>query len=259
MLSRHRKILGHSSKELHHLSQVVIVLVVILTLSWLKEEVTSHHLEDCAGKAPDICWSVIVGSNYNFWRTILSSLNFRRKMVVRPASIAHVTDLDLHIIADSWASLEFLLFFCILSIFSFFVGFLLFSEETVELLFLFFTISCLASRICNLRLFLVFYLRILFRLCTTNCNIIDVNFFQVWCFFFLTIAIARNFRLLWDIRFGCILTLLHLFPFPVQFLLQIFLLLWSQALEWNILVAERSCWLLLGFLFDRQSSSNLHV
>lgn len=178
MLAGHRKIFGHSSKELHHLSQVVIILVVVLTLSWLEEEITSHHLKDCAGKAPDICWSVIVGSNYNFRRTILSSLNFWRKMVVCPTSIAHVADLNLYIITDSWSSLEFFLFLCILSIFSFLISFLLFSiEKAVKLLFFFVTISILASCICSFRFFLVVYLRILFWLCTTNCYIINVNFF----------------------------------------------------------------------------------
>lgn len=42
--------LGHWAKHLDHLRQVVICLAVVLTLSWIKQEVPCDELEGHAGE-----------------------------------------------------------------------------------------------------------------------------------------------------------------------------------------------------------------
>ena len=46
---------------------MVVVLVVVGSLSGLKEEVARHHLEDSACEGPDVGRSVVVGSDDDFW------------------------------------------------------------------------------------------------------------------------------------------------------------------------------------------------
>ena len=50
VLSRLGEVLWHLSQEFHHLGKMVVILVVILALSWLKQEVTGNHLENGASK-----------------------------------------------------------------------------------------------------------------------------------------------------------------------------------------------------------------
>ena len=99
-------------------------------------------------------------------------------MVVSPAPVAHITDLDLNIITNPWSSLELLFFFLVFPfLICFLLGSSLLTEEAVELLFLL-PVSGLACRICALAFLLVLTLRVLFRL-LANSNIIDVNLFEV--------------------------------------------------------------------------------
>ena len=84
---------------------MIVVLVIVLTLSWLEQEITGNHLEDGACERPDISRSVVIGSNDDLWGSILSSLNFWRKVVVSPATITHVANLDHDFLVDLSASL----------------------------------------------------------------------------------------------------------------------------------------------------------
>lgn len=173
---------------------MIIILVVVLALSRLEQEVSSHHLEDCASKTPDIRRGIVIGSNYNLWGTILSSLNFWREMVISPASISHVADLDLNIISNSWASLELFFFFCLFFLFFFYLLLIFcFSfntiKKSIKLLFLFLPVSCLASSIISFWLFLAFNFIICFWICT-NCNVLNLNLLE---FRLLAIIIILSF------------------------------------------------------------------
>lgn len=114
-------------------------------------------------------------------------------MVISPASISHVTDLNLYIVTNSRTSLELLFLLCFLFLFFFLFSFLLCSsfsvKQTIKFLFLLFPFSCLTSCICTFCLLLVFVLIFLFRLCA-NSDIFDFNFFEVWFFIFLTFIIC---------------------------------------------------------------------
>ena len=121
VLAREGQVGGHSTQELHHLSQVVIVLVVGLPFARFKEEVSGHHFKDCAGKTPDISRRVVVCANDDLGGPILSSLDLRGKVVIGPTAIAHVTDLDLDIVANPGSSLKFLIFL-LLSLFLFLIA-----------------------------------------------------------------------------------------------------------------------------------------
>lgn len=80
---------------------MIIILVVISTLSWFKQKVSRYHLKNSTSKRPNVSGGVVVCSNDNFWRAILSGLNFRSEVVVGPTPVSHVTNLYLHILANS--------------------------------------------------------------------------------------------------------------------------------------------------------------
>ena len=65
VLTRECKVLWHSSEEFHHLGKMIIILVVVLSLSRLKQKVSGNHLEDSTCEGPDICRGVVVSSNNN--------------------------------------------------------------------------------------------------------------------------------------------------------------------------------------------------
>lgn len=48
------EVLWHSSEKLHHLRQVVIILVVVVALARLEQEFAGDHLKDSARERPDI-------------------------------------------------------------------------------------------------------------------------------------------------------------------------------------------------------------
>lgn len=67
VFSRESHILWHAPEKLHHLCEVVIVLVVVVALTWLKQEVSSDHLEDSASQRPNIGRCIVVTTNDNLW------------------------------------------------------------------------------------------------------------------------------------------------------------------------------------------------
>ena len=76
---------------------MVIVFVIVVSLSGLKQEIASHHLKHGAGQAPDVCRCIVIGTYNDFWRTILTSLDLGSKVVVGPATVTHIADLNHHI------------------------------------------------------------------------------------------------------------------------------------------------------------------
>jgi len=97
MFPRNSEVGRHLTEELHHLSEMVIVLVISFSFAGLEQEVTGAHLKDSASKTPNIGGSIILRANNYFRRTILTRLNLRSEVLVSPAAIAHVADLNLYV------------------------------------------------------------------------------------------------------------------------------------------------------------------
>ena len=91
---------------------MVIILVIIAALARLEEEVTCHHLENGASERPNVGRGVIVSPDDNLGRPVLTRLDFWCEVMIGPAPITHVTDLDLDIITDSRASPKLFLLGC---------------------------------------------------------------------------------------------------------------------------------------------------
>jgi len=102
-------VLGHWSKHLDHLSQMVVSLTVRLSLPWVEQEVTGDQLEDHTGKAPQIRTSVVVNAEHHFRAAILPRLNLLSEVVVSPAAVAQIANFKLNILVDKWASLVHLI------------------------------------------------------------------------------------------------------------------------------------------------------
>jgi hypothetical protein len=83
---------------------MVIVFTILITFTGLKQEISCCHLKDHACKRPNISGCIVLWSNNDFRRSILSRLNLRRKMVVSPASISKVAYLQLQVFAKLGSS-----------------------------------------------------------------------------------------------------------------------------------------------------------
>lgn len=88
----------HGSEELHHLRQVVIVLRELfgVAVPWLEEEVTGGHFKHHAREGPIVGSRIIFAADDDFGRSILSCLNFGRKVMISPASITEIANLQFH-------------------------------------------------------------------------------------------------------------------------------------------------------------------
>lgn len=89
---------------------MIIIFIIVLTFSWFEQKVTSNHLEYSAGEGPNIGRSVIISSNNYFRGPILPCLDLRSEMMMSPASVTHVTDLDHYLLVNLSASLVVHLF-----------------------------------------------------------------------------------------------------------------------------------------------------
>lgn len=118
-------------------------------------------------------------------------------MVIRPATISHVADLDLHVGIDSRPSLDLLFSFLL---FSFLLSLVFRSsftiEQIVELLIVFFSISCLA-RCISFWLALFFGFR--FSRLSVDVDVVHVDLLKVW----LAVFVIRNPN---DLTFTLVLT-----------------------------------------------------
>ena len=79
---------------------MIIIFVVVVAFPWLKQEVTSDHLEDSAGQGPDVSTGVIVGANDDLRRAVLSGLDLRSEVVIGPAPVSHVAYLYHHVLIN---------------------------------------------------------------------------------------------------------------------------------------------------------------
>ena len=230
MLARESHVLGHSSQQLHHLSEVVIVFVVVVALAGLKEEVTSHHFENGAGKAPDVSGGVVVSTDYDLWRAVLPGLDLRGKVVVSPATIAHVANLNHYVLVDLGTPA-----FLRLTIFLLLLGFIIVSvkKQSVE-----FLVDAVKAG------FFGMFLRFGWQL---------LVFLSLWLLcrflgFFLVLGLILA-------SFFLSVLLLALLPLPLEFLPQVLLLLGSESIHVN--VPYLAFFFFLGFF--RQGTGYLHV
>ena len=179
---------------------MVIIFVVILSFTRFKEEITSYHFEDGAGKAPNISWSVVVSTNDDLWRSVLSSLNFRSEMMVCPTAITHITDFNLHIFINLPTSLVDL-FLLLLQQFLLVIS-IVFSQETSEfrhyihtintgLLSVFLFLVLLSVRILSVHVFLIIllFLLIIFQYLTIVVFIFIVILFVLFLLFSLKLLL----------------------------------------------------------------------
>ena len=91
----------------NYLGKMIIVFTKIGTFSGLKQEVSRDHFKDHTGKTPNISGSVIIGSDQNFWRSVLPGLNFIREMMMGPARVSQVCYLYAHITIQFISSLQY--------------------------------------------------------------------------------------------------------------------------------------------------------
>ena len=83
---------------------MIIIFVVILTFSWLKEKISCDHFKNGASKWPNVCRRIIIGPDYDFRRPVLPGLDLRSKMMVSPTAVTHITNFYHHIFVDFSAS-----------------------------------------------------------------------------------------------------------------------------------------------------------
>ena len=77
---------------------MIVILAILLALSRLEEEVTSGHLEDHAGEGPEVGTGPILGAYDDFRRAVLPRLDLRREVMIGPAAVAQVTNLQLKVL-----------------------------------------------------------------------------------------------------------------------------------------------------------------
>ena len=134
---------------------MIIIFIVILTFSWLKQEISCNHFENCASKRPNIGWSIVISSNDNLWRSILPGLNLWSEVMMGPTSVTHITNLYHNSFIDLSSSLVMeLVVLCLhllhsLTRFSNFLSFI-FLLEGVQDFFIFFGIFFVSSSDINI-------------------------------------------------------------------------------------------------------------
>lgn len=86
--------LGKRAEELDDLCNMIVVFVVFLTRLRVKEKVAGEELKDHARHAPDVGGSAPLCTQDDLWRAILPGLDVVCEMVVHPAGIAEIGNLD---------------------------------------------------------------------------------------------------------------------------------------------------------------------
>ena len=77
---------------------MVVILSIGLTLFWIKKIVACHQLEYHTCQRPDIGTLIIVTAKNNLRRTVFTSLNDIRIMIILITRITHITKLNLNIL-----------------------------------------------------------------------------------------------------------------------------------------------------------------
>lgn len=70
------------------LGKVILIFTPALVLSWVEEKIACEHFVHHAAERPNVCSLIIALAKDYLWRSILSSLNLSRKMMMVPASIS---------------------------------------------------------------------------------------------------------------------------------------------------------------------------
>lgn len=73
---------------------MIVSLAIILTLAWVKQEVTRDKFEGHAGHRPKISAYIIVETEHDFGATILPCLDLLGEVMMGPATISQITDLE---------------------------------------------------------------------------------------------------------------------------------------------------------------------
>ena len=84
---------------------MIIVFAILLAFAGLKQEVSGSHLEDHAREGPHVGTAVVLGSNDDLGGPILARLYLRRKVMISPAAVAEVANLELQILAKLGSTL----------------------------------------------------------------------------------------------------------------------------------------------------------
>lgn len=75
---------------------IILGVLFVAAISWLEEEVTSGHFKEHAGEGPVVGGGVVFCTDDYFRRPVLTGLNFGGEVVVGPASISKIADLQFH-------------------------------------------------------------------------------------------------------------------------------------------------------------------
>ena len=89
---------GHASDELHHERQVVLVAIVVLPTSGVEQHVPGGELENDARETPHISARVILRTEDDLGRAILSRLNVLRELAIDPARVTQITNFRVKIL-----------------------------------------------------------------------------------------------------------------------------------------------------------------
>ena len=73
---------------------MVVRLAIILTLARVEQEVAGDEFKRHASHRPQVCTHIIVQAKHHFWTTVLARLDLLSEVVVGPAAVAKITDLQ---------------------------------------------------------------------------------------------------------------------------------------------------------------------
>lgn len=118
--ARDRVVFGHGAQQFNHLSQVVVRFRIVLSLARVEQEVSRDQFENHARETPQVSACVVVDAEHDFWSSVLSRLNSLREVVMRPAPISKIADLQRNVLVDEGATFVHVLVKLLLRIFLFF-------------------------------------------------------------------------------------------------------------------------------------------
>ena len=81
-------IFRHGAEHFNNLGKVVVCLAVVLTFSRIKQKIASYQLENHACEAPQVSTRIVIDSQHDFGSAILTSLDLRCKVMVRPTTVS---------------------------------------------------------------------------------------------------------------------------------------------------------------------------
>lgn len=82
---------------------VVLAEVIVLILSGVEKQLSCQHLEGHAGQGPHICAEIVLGAGQDLRASVLPCLDFCGEVMVLPASVTKISNLDLESFFKFWA------------------------------------------------------------------------------------------------------------------------------------------------------------